>query len=105
MVALCLAGIVVAVHVSRAESGKAIILRRDPAQCRRLPAIPRSVSTAGCQAAARQPGLAYPCRASAQSRHARDLPIAVDFGVVVERGKCRNIMGLHRALPSRGYAA
>ena len=34
MAALCVAGIAVAVHVSRAEVGQAAAFRRDPAQCR-----------------------------------------------------------------------
>ena len=47
MAALRLAGIAVAVHVPRAEGGEAAVFRRDPAQCRRLPAIPRRLSAAG----------------------------------------------------------
>ena len=46
--ALCLAGIAVAVHVPRAEGGEAAVLRRDPAQRRRLSAVPRRLSAAGC---------------------------------------------------------
>ena len=45
--ALRLAGIAVAVHVSRAEGGEAAVLRRDPAQCRRLPAVPRRLCAPG----------------------------------------------------------
>ena len=41
MAALCQPGIAVAVHVSRAEGGEAALFRRDPAQCRRISAIPR----------------------------------------------------------------
>ena len=48
MAALCVAGIAVAVHVPRAEGGQAAVFRRDPAQCRRLPAIPRRLSAPGC---------------------------------------------------------
>ena len=44
MAALRLAGIAVAVHVPRAEGGEAAVFRRDPAQRRRLPAIPRRLS-------------------------------------------------------------
>ncbi len=45
--ALRFAGIAVAVHVSRAEVGEAAVFRRDPAPCRRLPAVPGSLSAAG----------------------------------------------------------
>ena len=48
MAALCVAGIAVAVHVPRAEGGEAAVFRRHPAQRRRLPAIPRRLSAAGC---------------------------------------------------------
>ena len=98
MAALRVAGIAVAVHVPRAEGGEAVILRRHPAQRRRLSAVPRRFPTAGCQAAARQSGLAHPFRASAEGRHAGYLPAAADAGVVVERGERRNAVGLHRPL-------
>ncbi len=64
------AGIAVAVHVSRAEGGEAALFRCDPAQCRRVSAIPRRLSAPGRQAAALQSGLAYPFRQSAEGRHA-----------------------------------
>src|SRR5580693_2889327 len=105
MAALCVAGIAVAVHVPRAEGGQAPALRRDPAQCRRLPAIPRWLSAPGREAAARQSGLAYPRRPSARDRHAGYVPVAADAGVVVECGKCRHAVGLYRALSSGGDAA
>src|SRR5258708_4110042 len=105
MAALRLAGIAVAVHVPRAEGGQAAVFRRDPAQCRRLPAIPRRLSAAGCEAAAAKPGLACPCRPSAEGRYARHVPVAADTGVVVERGECRDLVGFYRALsPGRDAA-
>ena len=62
-----LAGIAVAVHVSRAEGGEAALFRCDPAQRRRVFAVPRRLPAPGRQAAARQSGLAYPFRQSAAS--------------------------------------
>ena len=47
MAALRLAREPVAVHVSRAEGGQAALLRRHPAQRRRIPAVPRGLSAAG----------------------------------------------------------
>src|SRR5712672_2295861 len=105
MAALCVAGIAVAVHVPRAEVGEAFVLRRDPAQRRRLPAISRRIFAAGSEAAVGQPGLAHPRRTSAGSGHARDVPAVADFGVVVERGERRDLVGFYRALPSRRHAA
>ena len=105
MAALCLAGIAVAVHVPRAEGGEAAVFRRHPAQRRRLPAVPRRLFAAGCQAAARQSGLAHPCRQAAEGRHAGHVPAAADAGVVVERGECRNAVGFHRPLSSGRDAA
>ena len=46
MAALCEPGVAFAVHVSRAEGGEAPLLRRDPAQRRRLSAISRRLSSA-----------------------------------------------------------
>src|SRR6266851_5871390 len=100
MAALCVAGIAVAVHVPQAEVGEAFILRRDPAQRRRLPAISRRVSAAGSEAAVGQSGLAHPRRISAGSRYARDVPAVADLGVVVERRECRDLVGFYRALSS-----
>ena len=45
MAALRQPGVAVAVHVSRAEGGEAALLRRDPAQRRRLSAVPRRLSS------------------------------------------------------------
>jgi hypothetical protein len=72
---------------------------------RRLPAISRRVFAAGSEAAAGQSGLAHPRRTSARSRHAGDVPAVADFGVVVQRGKCRDLVGFYRALSSRRHAA
>src|SRR5690242_17749527 len=105
MAALRLARVIVAVHVSRAEGGKAPLLRRDPAQCRRLPAIPRRLSASGCAPAIAEPGMAYPFRPAAQGGHARDLPAAAHAGVIVECGECRDALGLHRPLSPRRNAA
>ena len=52
MAALREPGVAFAVHVPRAEGGEAPLLRRDPAQCRRLSAIPRRLSAPGREAAA-----------------------------------------------------
>ncbi len=87
MAALCVAGIAVAVHVSRAEGGEAAVFRRDPAQRRRVFPVSRRLSAPGRQAAARQSGLAHPFRQSAAARHADQFPAAADAGVVVECGK------------------
>src|SRR5216683_629671 len=105
MAALCVTGIAVAVHVPRAEVGEAFVLRRDPAQRRRLPAISRRVFAAGSEAAVGQSGLAHPRRTSAGGRHAGDVPTVADFGVVVERGECRDLVGFYRTLSSRRHAA
>src|SRR5215475_12353872 len=100
MAALRLAGIAVAVHVSRAEGGEAALLRCDPAQCRRLPAIPGRFCPPGCAAAACQSGVARPFRPAAEGRYARYLSTFADAGVVVECGERRNALGFHRPLPS-----
>src|SRR6266567_1532275 len=105
MAALCVAGIAVAVHVPRAEGGEAAAFRRHPAQCRRLPAIPRRLSAAGCEAATRQSGLAYSYRPATEGGYARHLPTAADVGVVVECGERRNAVGFYRPLPARRHAA
>ena len=97
--------VTVALHVSRAEGGEAALFRCHPAQCRRVSAIPRRLSAAGRQAAAVQSGLAHPFRQSAEDRHADRVQHAADAGVVVERGKCRHVVGLHRPLSSRRDAA
>src|SRR5215470_18003511 len=98
MAALRLAGIAVAVRVSRAEVGQAAVLRRDPAQCRRLPAIPGRFYAAGCEAAARQSGLAYPFRQGAEAAHAGGVPASADAGVVLECRERRDAVGFHRPL-------
>ena len=95
----------VAVHVPRTEGGQAALFRRHPAQRRRLPAVPRWLSAAGWPPAARQSGLACPFRASAEGGHAGDVPAPADAGVVVECGKCRDALGLHRALSAWCHAA
>src|ERR1700681_29624 len=105
MAALCVAEIAVAVHVPRAEVGQAAVLRRDPAQRRRLPAIPRRLFTAGCKAAVGQSGLAYSRRPSARGRHAGYVPVAADAGVIIERGERRDPVGFYRPLSSRRHAA
>src|SRR5256714_6078534 len=105
MAALRVAGIVVAVHVSRAEGGEAAVFRRHSAERRRLSAVPRWLPAAGRQAAVAESGLAYPFRRAAEGRHAGHLPVVADVGIVVERGKCRDAVGLHRALSPRRDAA
>ena len=52
-----------------------------------------------------QSGLAHPFRQSAQGRHADLVLDAADAGVVVERGECRDAVGLHRPLPAGRDAA
>src|SRR4051794_38769849 len=105
MAALRLAGITVALYVSRAEGGEAALLRRDPAHRRRVPTIARRLPTAGPAQEAVQSGLAHPRRHPAASRDAGDVLDAADFGVVVERGKRRHLMGFHRPLPAGRDAA
>ena len=74
-----------------------LFMYREPKAAKRLyfDVIPRNVDDyqqflegfprQDAQAAARQSGLAYPCRASAEGRYARHLPALADAGVVVER--------------------
>ena len=50
------------VHVQQAARGQAPVLRRDPAARRRVYRLPRPLCRPGREAAARQPGLAHPCR-------------------------------------------
>ena len=90
-----------------------LFMYREPKSAKRLyfDVIPRNVDDyqqflegfprQDARAAAAEPGLAHPCRPSAQGRHARHLPAAADAGVVVERGECRHAVGLHRALSAR----
>ena len=92
-------------HVPRAEGGQAPVLRRHPAHRRRISAIPRRLSAAGRQAAAVEPGLAYPFRQSAEGRHAGHVFDAADAGLLVQCRKRRNFVGLHRPLSARGDAA
>ena len=94
-----------------------LFMYREPKSAKRLyfDVIPRNVddyqqfldgfSRQDAQAAARQSGLAYPFRQSAEGRHARHVPAAADAGVVVERGECRDAVGFHRPLSSRRDAA
>ena len=105
MAALRLAGIAVAVHVPRAEVGEAAVFRRDPAQRRRLPAIPRWLFAAGWPAAAAESGLAHPFRHAAEGRHAGHVPAVADAGVVVECGERRNALGFYWPLSSGRHAA
>ncbi len=103
--ALRLAGVAVGVHVSRAEGGEAALFRRDPAPRRRVSAVSGSLSAPGSQAAAVESGLAHPRRRSAQARHAGFVLDAAHAGGVVERGGCRDAVGLHRPLPPGRDAA
>ena len=93
-------------HVSRAEGGQAALFRRHPAHCRRISAVSRRLSAAGRQAAAVQSGLAHPFRAI---RRKVEMPVdvldAAHAGVVLERGKRRDAVGLHRPLPAGRHAA
>ena len=94
-----------------------LFMYREPKAAKRLyfDVIPRNVDDyqqfldgfprQDAQAAARQSGLAHPCRPSAEGRHAGDLPAVADAGVVVERGECRDAVGLHRPLSSGRHAA
>ena len=56
------------VHVPEADRGEAALFRRHSAQRRRLSRISRRLSAPGVEGAARQSGLAYPCRSAARSR-------------------------------------
>ena len=88
----------------------ALFMYREPQAAKRLyfDVIPRNVDeyqqfldglpAAGRRAAARQSGLAHPCRRSAQDRHAGDVRDAAEPGVVVECGERRDAVGLHRPL-------
>ena len=94
-----------------------LFMYREPKAAKRLyfDVIPRNVDdyqqfldgfhAAGCQAAARQSGLAHPFRQAAEGRHAGHVPAAADAGVVVECGKCRDAVGFHRPLSSGRDAA
>ena len=100
-----IAGKPVAVHVSRAEGGQAPVLRRHPAHGRRIPAVPRRLSSAGAQAAAGNPVWHIHPGHPPKVRHAGDLLDAADAGVVVERRKRRDVVGLHRPLPAGRHRA
>ena len=94
-----------------------LFMYREPKAAKRLyfDVIPRNVDDyqqfldgfprQDAQAAARQSGLAHPCRQAAEGRHARHLPAVADAGVVVECGECRDAVGLHRPLSARRDAA
>ncbi len=71
-----------------------------PRTRRRISAVPRRLSAAGRQATAVEPGLAHPPGQSAQVGNADLVLDAADAGVVLERGKCRDPVGLHRPLPA-----
>ncbi len=105
MAALRLAGIAVALHVSRAEGGQAALLRRHPAHGRRVPAVPRRLFAPGPAAAIVQSGLAHPFRQSAERGDADLVLDAADAGVVIECRECRDAVGLHRPLPAGRHAA
>src|SRR6266536_2695150 len=70
MAALRVAGIALAVHVSRAEGGEAALLRCHSPPCRRVPAVPGGLRAAGSQAAPVQSSLANPFGQPAQSGYA-----------------------------------
>src|SRR5690606_13200979 len=90
----------VAVHVSGAESGQAVVFRRDPAARRRISAASGRLSAAGSKAAAVKSGMAHPFRASAADRDAALLCDVARAGVVFERGKRGHIVGLYWPLPA-----
>ena len=60
-----------ALHVPEAAERQEALFRRHPARRRRVPAVPVRLSEPGCEAAARQSGLAYPRRRAARSRNCR----------------------------------
>src|SRR5688572_5161151 len=105
MAALREPGIALTVHVPGAEGGKAPLLRRDTASCRRVSAIPGGLSAPGLEAASRQPGLAHSCRQPAQAGNSRLVLAASQSRVGIERRERRYVVGLYRSLSARGHAA
>ena len=95
----------VAVHVSRAEGGEAALFRRHPAHGRRVPAIPRRLSSGRTRQQLSNPVWHIHSGNPPQGRHAGLVPDAADAGVVVERGERRDVVGLHRPLPAGRDAA
>ena len=98
------------VHVQLAEKRQAPAFRRDPAPGRRLPDLPEQVPGAGAQgrrqradAAARQPGVAHPCRQAAGAGARR--PAVQHPAQPRRRGEHRgqgDPVGLHLALCAQG---
>src|SRR5262249_55620911 len=72
---------------------------------RRIPAVSGSLRAPGPQAAPVQPGLAYPFGPPAGAGYADLVLDVADAGRVLERGECRDLVGLHRPLSSRRDAA
>src|SRR5262249_16648358 len=105
MAAIRVAGVALAVHVSRAQGRQASLLRRHPAYRRRIPAVSGGLRTAGPDAASLQPGLPYPFGPPAGAGHADLVLDVADAGRVLERGERRDLVGLHRPLSSRRDAA
>ena len=60
--------IAVVLHVLEAARGEKALFRRDSARGRRISRLSRRLSAPGLEVAARQSGLAYPCRRSAAAR-------------------------------------
>ncbi len=56
---------------NKPREAKRLLFRRDPAPRRRLSDLPGEIPGAGRQGAARQPGLAHPCRRAARARARR----------------------------------
>jgi lysyl-tRNA synthetase class 1 len=85
-----------------------LFMYREPKAAKRLhfDVIPRNVDDyqqfldgfprQDCQAAARQSGLAHPCRPSPKADMPGHVPAAADAGVVVECGECRDAVGFYR---------
>src|SRR6266536_2428135 len=105
MAALRVAGIALAVHVSRAEGGEAALLRCHSPPCRRVPAVPGGLRAAGSQAAPVQSSLANPFGQPAQSGYADLVLDVAHAGRFLERGERRDVVGLHRPLSPRRDAA
>src|SRR6202171_3420294 len=104
MVALCEPGKSFALYVPGAEGGEAALVRRDPAQRRRISAISARLRAARREAAAWQPGLAHPFGLSAEAGNAGAVLDALEPRHRFQRGKRRYALGLHRALSAGRHA-
>ena len=83
------------------SAAKRLYFDVDPAHRRRLPELPRRLSAPGMEGAARQSGLAHPCRRSRRApethRHG-DAATSISFGMLLNLATVANSEDRERAL-------